>query len=135
MLSLSGLPEDKKKPRLRIDNVTTIAMTELEEEKRQHLKHCLGFYPRGMFVIPCIYEVNWKMRVSERDIILISLQKPGAFAFEVNPMLNPSMPTGSVLIAEMNAWKQVINDVAEGKRTDLFRSIKETIKRNKGNNT
>ena len=57
---------------------------------------------------------------------------PGMSAFEANPLLDARMPKNREhLTMEGNAWIKTINDIAEGKRPDLFRAIKEQIKRNR----
>lgn len=125
VLNLSELPDDAKKPRLRLDNVGTWAMSELPAQYKSHIEHGLSQYPRGMFVIPYIWSVNFDGG---------RYMGPGMSAFEANPLLDARMPkTGAMLAMEGNAWMKAVNDIAEGTRPDLFCAIKEKIKRNQAN--
>ncbi len=124
-LRLSELPKEKKKPRLRLDSVGTLALSDLPEPQRNHMQHGMSMYPRGTFVIPYIMEVEFLGGLGVH-------MSPGMFAFNANPLLNERMPKDKpTLTMEGNLWIRLINEIAEGDRPDLFRSIKEKIKKNR----
>ena len=43
-LFLSELPQDSKKPKLRLDGIQTLELFEIEEKYRQHLEHGIRSY-------------------------------------------------------------------------------------------
>jgi len=122
VLNLSELPDDVKKPRLRLDNVGTLEISKLPAQYKSHIEHGLSSYHPGVFVIPYIWAVHFSGGVH---------MGPGMSAFEANPLLNDRMPkTRAMLTMEGNAWMKTMNDIAEGARPDLFSAMKEKIKRN-----
>lgn len=122
-LHLTELAQSAMKPRLRLDRVGTMAMSELPTQYSDHMKHGLRSYPTGVFVIPYIWEVLVTGGCS---------RGPSMAAFEANPLLDARMPkTKAMLELEGDSWMKTINEIAEGNRRDLFRAIKEKIKRNR----
>lgn len=127
-LNFSELPDDARKPRLRLNSVGALAMADLPKQYKSHIKHGLRQHPPGVFVIPYICEVSFPARGRAK---FAKFAKPGMTAFEANPLLDKRMPkTRAHLTMEGNAWIKVINDVAEGTREDLRRAIKENNKKN-----
>ena len=100
-----------------------MALSDLPEQYRKHIEFGLSQYPSGLFVIPYVWQVTFQGGV---------YMGPGMSAFEASPLLNPNMPKRrDHLTMEMNAWMKTINDVAEGKRPDLFRAMREKMKKNR----
>ena len=121
-LHLSELPQDAKKPRLRLDSVGTLVTTELPAQYKKHIEHGMRQNPPGVFVIPYIWEVKFPGG---------QYMGPGMAVFEANPLMNEFIPkTRDSLTMQGDAWIKTINDVAEGKRRDLFHAIKKQMKKN-----
>jgi len=121
-LHFSELPQEAKKPRLRLDDSGTLALAELPVQYRNHIEHGMRQYPRGTSVISYITQVKFPGG---------SHMGPGMMAFDYDPLKGIPHNTREMLTLEGNGWIQLINEVAEGKRRDLFRAIKKKVKRNR----
>lgn len=120
-LKLSGLPETTRKPRLRLDEVSTVALAELPEQYRNRMEQGLRHYPGAVLVIGYI----WEIRTPDG-----SSAGPGILGLDYNPLLDENGKTRELLEAEGDCYIKTINDMAEGNRPALFNSIRATIKNN-----
>ncbi|KAL9191447.1 hypothetical protein ACHAXT_001153 [Thalassiosira profunda] len=125
VVRLTELPEEAKKPRLRLNDVGTMALADLPDPYRSHMEHGMRQNPPGLFVIPYLLEVKFSAGGTPA-----MRMKPGMTAFEANPLLDPRMPkTKAHLSLEENSWINMINDLAEGRQEDLRRAIKKKMRR------
>ena len=120
---LTDLPQKSKKPNLRLNGVSSMALSDLPEQYRKHIEFGLSQYPSELFVIPYVCQVKFQGGMC---------MGTGMSAFAASPLLGPNMLKSRYhLTMEMNAWMKTINDVAEGKRPDLFRAMREKMKKNR----
>ena len=122
MLPMSELPRDASRPRLKIGKAEAMPMSDLPAQYRQHIEFGLSQYPPGAYVIPYIWGVTFPGG---------EYCGPGMTAYETNPILDPmeKLPRDRAALEALGAfWMNILNDCAEGRRTDLFSAIKRKIK-------
>lgn len=122
MLMITELPHEARKPRLKVSEAAVKPMSDLPPQYRQHLEFGVKQYPPGTYVIPYVMAVTFPGG---------PYMQPGLTAYEVNPLNDPreNLPRDkAVLEALGDFWLNTLNDLAEGRRPDLFSAIKRKIK-------
>ena len=122
MLMITELPQEARKPRLKMSEAAAKPMSDLPPQYRQHLEFGVKQYPPGIYVIPYVLSVATPCG---------NYMQPGLNAFEVNPFIDPreNLPRDKAALEALGSfWLNTLNDLAEGRRPDLFSAIKRKIK-------
>ena len=122
-LFMIELPQNAKRPRLKIGEAKAMPMSGLPAQYRQHLELGISQYPKGTYVIPYV----WRVAFTGGEYC-----GPGMTAYEVNPIYDPmeNLPKDRAALEALGAfWLKTLNDCAEGRRPDLFSAIKRKIKK------
>lgn len=124
MLMITELPQEARKPRLKISEAAAKPMSDLPPQYRQHLEFGVKQYAPGTYVIPYVLSVA-------TPGVYQNYTKPGLTAYEVNPFIDPreNLPRDKAALEALGTfWLNTLNDLAEGRRPDLFSAIKRKIK-------
>ena len=125
-LHFSELSQNAKKPRLRLDEVRTLEMVKVPDEYKQNFGDGRSHPPGMFFTIPYIWDVKFSYGLCQG-----SYKGQGESVYDKNPLLRVPTLSKTLLSLEADIWVNTINNLAEGGRRDLFRAIKEKMKRNR----
>jgi len=116
MVHVSDLPDDAKKPRLRIDKVEPCAISDLSDSNQNMLESALVSYPTNATVLPFFLVYDLPKGPFLRAVVT---------SFQDDQLANERMKDKKMVLIMLMSWIQTINSMAKGKRTDLWNILRE----------